>query len=240
MTVEHDNLSPLYDQVKQLLLRDIREGRYRRGTYLPSEPDLCEHYDVSRITLRRAVDELCSQGHLKRMRGKGTLVTEPKLKQTLVSLSGFTDSLTGSGHQIRYAVLDSTLQGTSSAVKEHLNGTEDDPIVAIRRLLLVDGRPLTLEELYFLGSRYGRMTEPVSRGGSFNAALKTLYGEEPRAAERVVNVDFPSAEEREFLACTASQPVYRIEKLVLGKGRTPISFSVLITPCDRVTYSISS
>ena len=70
--------------------------------------------------------------------------------------------------------------------------------------------------------------------------LKSLYGEEPKAAERAINVDFPSAKECELLACTASQPVYRIEKLVLGKGRRPISFSVLITPCDRVTYSISS
>jgi GntR family transcriptional regulator, frlABCD operon transcriptional regulator len=240
MAVEYDNLTPLYDQVRRLLLRDIKEGRFQRGSYLPSEPDLCERYGVSRITLRRAVHDLSAEGYLKRMHGRGTLVTEPKVEQTLVSLSGFTESLTSSGHKVRYAVLDNAIQASSNDVQERLKAAGDDRLVGIRRLLLVDDRPMTLEELYFLGSRYGRVAEPVSKGGSFNEALKALYGEEPKAAERAINVDFPSAAECELLACTASQPVYRIEKLVLSKRRTPISFSVLTTPCDRVTYSISS
>jgi GntR family transcriptional regulator, frlABCD operon transcriptional regulator len=240
MKVEYDNLSPLYDQVKHLLLRDIKEGRFQRGSYLPSEPDLCERYSVSRITLRRAVHELCAEGYLKRMHGRGTLVTEPKVKQTLVSLSGFTESLTSSGHEVRYAVLDGAVHTSSNAVKERLGAAGTDQLVGIRRLLLVDGRPLTLEELYFLETRYGQVAEPVSKGASFNKALKSLYGEEPKAAERAINVDFPSTVECELLACTSSRPVYRIEKLVLGKGRKPISFSILVTPCDRVTYSISS
>jgi GntR family transcriptional regulator, frlABCD operon transcriptional regulator len=240
MKVEYDNLSPLYDQVRLQLLRDIKDGQFLRGSYLPSEPDLCKRYGVSRITVRRAVQELCADGYLKRMHGRGTLVTEPKVEQTLVSLSGFTEALTSSGHKVRYDVLDDTIQAPSTDVKERLKATGNDQLIGIRRLLLVDERPLTLEDLYFLRSRYGRVAEPVSKGGSFNKALKSLYGEEPKAAERAINVDFPSATECELLACTGSQPVYRIGKLVLGKGRRPISFSVLITPCDRVTYSISS
>src|SRR3954454_20539521 len=106
MAVEYDSLTPLYDQVRHLLLRDIKEGRFQRGGYLPAEPDLCERYGVSRITLRRAVHDLGAEGYLKRMHGRGTLVTEPKLKQTLVSLSGFTEALTSSGHTVRYAVLE--------------------------------------------------------------------------------------------------------------------------------------
>ena len=80
MTVKYDNLTPLYDQVKRLILGDLKTGHRRSGTYLPSETELCEHYGVSRITLRRAVTELCAEGYLRRVHGKGTLVTEPKLK----------------------------------------------------------------------------------------------------------------------------------------------------------------
>ena len=50
---------------------------------------------------------------------------------------------------------------------------------------------------------------------------------------------FPSPSECELLACPPSQPVYRIEKLVIGREKNPVSFSVLITPSNRVTYSIS-
>jgi DNA-binding GntR family transcriptional regulator len=238
--VEYDNLSPLYDQVKRSLLGDIKAGHYLSATYLPSEPELCEHYGVSRITLRRAVTELCAEGYLKRVHGKGTLVLEPRLKQTLVSLSGFTESLASLGHEVRYAIIESGVRQDLNELKELLKGEAGDAIVAIRRLLIVDSRPLTLEELYFLHDRYGRASGPVTEGGSFYEALKNLYDEQPLAAERTINVDFPSANECEHLACTASQPVYRIEKLVLGKRKHPISFSVLITPTDRVTYSISA
>jgi GntR family frlABCD operon transcriptional regulator len=238
MTVEYDNLTPLYDQVKRLILGDLKTGHYRSGTYLPSEADLCEYYGVSRITLRRAVSELCSEGYLKRVHGKGTLVTEPKLQQALVSLTGFTESLANLGHSVSYRVLVKGDYAPPEGVRSRLQAAPDDHIVGIRRLLMVDDRPLTIEELYFLRSLYEKATAPVAEGGSFYEALKTFYDEKPAAAERTINVDFPSPSECELLACPPSQPVYRIEKLVIGQKKNPISFSVLITPSNRVTYSI--
>jgi GntR family transcriptional regulator, frlABCD operon transcriptional regulator len=240
MTVEYDNLTPLYDQVKRLILGDLKTGHCRSGTYLPSETELCEHYGVSRITLRRAVTELCAEGYLRRVHGKGTLVTEPKLKQTLVSLTGFTESLASLGHSVSYRVLEKGSHAPPEGVMERLQATADDDVVGIRRLLLVDGRPLTIEELYFLRSRYEKAIDPVVKGGSFNEALKTFYGEQPTAAERTINVDAPSPNECELLACPPSQPVYRIEKLVIGRRKSPISLSILVTPSNRVTYSISA
>ena len=239
MKVEYENVTPLYDQVRRLLLSDIKAGRHRGSAYLPPEADLCAHYNVSRPTVRRAVSELCSEGYLKRVRGKGTLITEPRLKQTLVSLTGFTESLASLGHEVRYSILESTVLSGPSDLNNRLQGKEDDHVVGVRRLLIVDDRPLTIEYLYFLQSRHGLALEPVANGGSFYEALRTLYREQPAGAERTINVDFPSAPECELLACTASQPVYRIEKLVLGKNQYPISFSVLVTPSDRVTYSIT-
>jgi len=239
MTVEYENVTPLYDQVRRLLLSDIKAGRHRGSAYLPSEADLCAHYNVSRPTVRRAVSELCSEGYLKRVRGKGTLITEPRLKQTLVSLTGFTESLASLGHKVRYSIVESTVLTGPSELNNRLQGKEDDHVVGVRRLLIVDDRPLTIEYLYFLQSRHGLALEPVANGGSFYEALRTLYREQPAGAERTINVDFPSAPECKLLACTASQPVYRIEKLVLGKNQYPISFSVIVTPSDRVTYSIT-
>jgi GntR family transcriptional regulator, frlABCD operon transcriptional regulator len=239
MTVEYDNLTPLYDQVKRLILGDLKTGRYRSGTYLPSETDLCEHYQVSRITLRRSVSELCSEGYLKRVHGKGTLVTTPKLQQTLISLTGFTESLASRGHSVSYRVLEKGDYAPPEGVRNRLRAASDDQVVGIRRLLMVDDRPLTIEELYFLRSRYEKAIAPVIKAGSFYEALKTFYDEQPSAAERTINVDFPSPGECELLACPPSQPVYRIEKLVIGRKENPVSFSVLVTPSNRVTYFIS-
>lgn len=236
MTMTYDNLAPLYEQIKRLLLQDLKSGLYTGGSYLPSETELCQKYAVSRITIRRAVSELCADGYLKKVHGRGTLVTAPKLQQTLVSLSGFTETMQNLGRSVRYQVLDSGRHPPGDDILARLEGTGTDRVTAIRRLLIVDDHPLTLEHLFYLEDRYGGVTAAVTAGGSFNDALKAIYGETPAAAERVINVDFPSAAECTLLDCPASRPVYRIEKRVIGPAQRPISVSLLTTPTDRVTY----
>jgi DNA-binding GntR family transcriptional regulator len=240
MTIEYDKLTPLYDQVRRFILADLDSGRHRPGSYLPPEPELCAQYAVSRITLRRAVADLCAEGRLRKVHGKGTLVLAPKVRQALVSLSGFTESLTGRGHAVRYEVLDSGLQPGDDDVARRLQAQAGDRVVWIRRLLIVDEVPLTLEDLYVLERRFGAVAEPVLEGGSFDEALRSRYRRQPAAAERVINVGPPAMREHELLRCAASQPVYRMDKLVLGRRRDPIAFSRMVTPCDRVTFLATS
>lgn len=240
MTIEYDNLTPLYDQVRRFILADLDSGRYPSGSYLPPEPDLCAQYAVSRITLRRAVTDLCAEGRLRKVHGKGTLVLVPKVRQALVSLSGFTEALTGLGHAVRYKVLDGDLQPGNDDIGRRLHGQAEDRVVRISRLLIVDEVPLTLEDLYFLEQRFGRVVESVLEGGSFDEAMRLYYRQQPGAAERVINVGAPAAREHELLQCAASQPVYRMEKLVLGRHRDPIALSQMVTPCDRVTFLVAS
>lgn len=68
--------SPLYQQVMEDIVHDIASGLYRAGEKIPSEADLGDIYDVSRITVRRAVEELVKQGKLTKRQGKGTFVNE--------------------------------------------------------------------------------------------------------------------------------------------------------------------
>ena len=238
MTQGYDNTAPLYDQVRQRILADLGGGSYPPGDYLPAEPELCRLYGVSRITLRRAVSELCGEGVLKKVHGRGTLVTAPKLRQALVSLSGFADSLSGSGHAVGHHVVEARISAECSEGRLHLQAAPGDDIVWIRRLLLKDASPLTLEDLFFRKERYPLALAPVADGASFYEALRHLYGESPQSARRTINVDFPSAEEAALLNSSSMQPVFRIDKTVFGHQREPIAFSRLVTPADRVTYTL--
>ncbi len=71
---------PLYYQLKEILLEEIKQAA--PGTSLPTELELCEQFDISRPTVRQAINELVVEGYLTRMKGKSTLLLNPKFSKT--------------------------------------------------------------------------------------------------------------------------------------------------------------
>ena len=93
----NDN-SPLYMQVARKLIQDLREGRYQVDQALPSERLLSEQLDVSRVTARKAIDQLVEQGLVVRRRGSGNYVA-PRIEQPLSNLSSFSEQLQQRGYK---------------------------------------------------------------------------------------------------------------------------------------------
>lgn len=233
----HDHLTPLYEQVRRAILADIESGVLAEGSFLPAEPELCAAHGVSRITLRRAISELCAEGRLVRQQGRGTLVSPRKMRQALVTLSGFTETMSGLGRTSSHRVLSCHLNADPAEIGHRLSGPS---LVRFERVLELDTLPMTLETLWFDAARFPNVTPSVSAGGSFFSALREQEGVHPTGAERQFDVGFATREERDILAVTSSQPVYRIEKTVFGQNDAPISFSRLVTPCHLVTFTMRS
>ena len=231
------NLLPLYEQVRRSILSGIDAGQYAEGSFLPTEPELMAQYGVSRITLRRAIGELCADGRLQRQQGRGTIVMPGKVRQTLVSLSGFSETMDGLGRTAGHRILSRDDNPDAPAIRARLGA---GALIRFDRLLEDDGRPMTLETLWFDPQRFPDVIAPVARGGSFFAALRDKAGIEPAHAERQIDVGFASASERDILAITAAQPVYRIEKIVTDAEGRPLALSQLVTPSHLVTYTIKT
>ena len=90
--VDLNDNSPLYMQVARKLIQDVREGRYRVDQALPSERLLSDQLDISRVTARKAIDQLVDQGLVVRRRGSGNYVA-PRIEQPLSNLSSFSEQL---------------------------------------------------------------------------------------------------------------------------------------------------
>src|SRR5579875_522286 len=91
MSLNNSSATPLYMQLKKYIEEDIRNGKYKMEEQLPTEPELCDMYNVSRVTVRRAITELVKEGVLQRLWGKGTYVTGAKIPNELISVSGFSE-----------------------------------------------------------------------------------------------------------------------------------------------------
>ncbi len=228
---------PLYERVRRTILADIESGRFAPGSFLPGEPELMAQFQVSRITLRRAISELCAEGRLQRQQGRGTLVLARKVQQTLVSLSGFSETLEGLGRRPGHRILARDDTVVAPAIAARLNAAS---LIRFDRLLEDDGRPMTLEALWFDALRFAPVIDRVSTGASFFAALRELSGIVPAHAERQIDVGFATAAERAVLGISAAQPVYRIEKIVLDGAGRPLALSHLVTPGNLVTYTLKT
>jgi len=88
---------PLYIQLKDLIQEKIESGVYAEGTAIPSERELCNMYEVSRITVRQAIERAVSEGLLVRRPGKGTYVSARKIHQPLERITSFGTTMTGTG-----------------------------------------------------------------------------------------------------------------------------------------------
>jgi GntR family transcriptional regulator len=95
--LDHNDNSPLYMQVARKLIKDVRDGLYQVDQALPSERVLSERLDVSRVTARKAIDQLVEQGLVVRKRGSGNYIA-PRIEQPLSNLSSFSEQLEQRGY----------------------------------------------------------------------------------------------------------------------------------------------
>ncbi len=141
MTTRADRTSrlPLYEQVKDDLLARMRGAEISVGSQLPSEAELCAEYEVSRIVVRQALNDLTKLGYVVRRQGKGTFVTEPKVHARFLNRpSSFFGDLASLGYRVTTRILECVEHPAGNAASA-LDLRPADPVVSLRRLRSVDG-----------------------------------------------------------------------------------------------------
>jgi GntR family transcriptional regulator len=144
--------SPLYSRVETALASEIADGDLEVGDQLPTEDSLISRFGVSRITVRRAIQNLVSRGLVEIHRGKGTFVAAPKITQNLAELSGFVEDMHALGRKPTARVIGKEVVTADATVASRLALTRGERVVRIRRvrlamLLECPGQLVAREEL---------------------------------------------------------------------------------------------
>lgn len=141
---DESNASPLYRQLARNLADAVREGRYHADEALPSERLLSESLGVSRVTARKAIDELVNDGLVVRRRGSGNYISL-RMEQPLTRLSGFSEELRHRGRSPGSRWLLRALRAASAEEREHLALPAGSRVARLRRLRLGDGDVMAYE-----------------------------------------------------------------------------------------------
>ena len=140
---------PLYFQLKELIVEEIKSGQYPVDSLIPTEKELSEQFGISRTTVRQAVTELVQEGWLYRIKSKGTFIARQKLKQDFLQrLETFRDQMKRLGLEPSTEVLDCRVTKASHEVAENLQIEEGEQVIYLFRRRFGDKEPVVTVETY--------------------------------------------------------------------------------------------
>jgi len=220
-----ESLTPLYQQLMEDIKSAIEEGRYQPGEKIPSEPELSELYSVSRITVRRAVDELCAQGYLVKKQGKGTFVGHAKLQRKLMgddSMS-FSDvcAMNGQEHSVRL-INCQWVPARQDEIK-FLNLEPEAKLLYIQRVHMADGIPIQIENNFFPPDPFEFLQREDLEHCSLFHLLKEKHGVDPcNTSDTTVEIVRASLEIAQLLDVPVGEPLFYMNAYFIDKDRRPL------------------
>jgi GntR family transcriptional regulator len=218
--------SPLYQQIKVLMLQSLQTGEWKPSAAIPSEIDLAARFRVSQGTVRKAIDELAAENLLVRRQGKGTFVAthaEHHVQYRFLRL--FPDSGdTNSEGPAQRQIIDCKRTRASADVARSLAIRQGDAVLQVRRVLSFSGIPTILEDLWLPATPFKGLTAERLRDydGPMYALFETEFGVRMVRAEEKIRAILPDAEQCALLKSTPQTPLLSVERIAFTYNDTPM------------------
>jgi GntR family transcriptional regulator len=228
--------APLYARVEAVLASEIAAGALKVDDQLPTEDSLIARFEVSRITVRRAIQNLVSRGLVEIRRGKGTFVAAPKITQELTELSGFVEDMHALGRKPTARVIGKEIVTADKTVAGHLALTKGERVVRIHRVRLANGVPISFDETYLpleIGKKIitnNLKIEPIF------SLLERKYDVPLIEAEYKLEAVAAGAEVAAALRVKQGSPIFRIERTSYSTNNRPVDYEKLYYRGDLVRF----
>ncbi len=176
--IDRQEKLPLYEQIERNLRSLIINGRLHSGESVPSEWELASFYGVSRLTVRRALDDLVRQNWLSRRQGVGTFVSQPSVADISPSKLSFTQEMIAIGRRPSNRLLSGQVIPATTSVAQRLALSRNAPVIEIVRLRLADEIPILLETTYLSSETFPGLEEDpqVESGSLYDCLLNRFRG----------------------------------------------------------------
>lgn len=230
----------LYYQISQEVRRSIEGGELEPGTPLPSERELCEIYGVSRPTVRQATQELLNEGLLERRRGVGTYVAQPRIRQQLGNVLGFSERMGRAGRRPETRLLEKVVRPAADFgedVVQALRVPEGARVLRLARLRLADGEPVLLETAHLPLESFPGLEEVDLEKGSLYRTLRGRYGVELGDLRQTL-VPVLLGSDAAVLETDPERPGVRTALTTYDTSGRPVEYTLSLVRGDRCEYHV--
>lgn len=225
MSQESPTYSPLYRQIKALVLQGLEAGEWRPGEVIPSEAELAQRFSVSQGTVRKAIDEMAAENLLVRKQGKGTFVAthdDPHSTFRFLRLS----PVDGEEVVPRSVPLECWRAKAGLEAARTLNIEPGAPIIIVRRLLTYARKPVVVDEIYLSGDLFRGLSLEVLQEykGSLYSLFEARFGVRMIRAEERIRAVAADRGTADALQVAEGAPLLSVERVAYTYGDRPVEW----------------
>lgn len=203
---------PIYHQLEEYIKHQIETGILKEEAVIPSEREYAERFQISRMTVRQAINNLVSEGYLKRQKGRGTFVNKKKVEQELQGMTSFTEDMLSRGMNPSSTLLSFQIIPADKNTAIDLKIEENDSVYKIKRIRLADGAPMALETAYIPVEIVPGLTEENSNLSLYQYIEEQLSLSISEATQEI-EASVADSHDAENLEINNGDPILLIERI---------------------------
>ena len=225
MSHESPTYSPLYRQIKALILQALESGEWRPGQAIPSEQELAARFSVSQGTVRKAIDEMAADNLLVRKQGKGTYVASHNDPRALFRFLRLVP-VDGELSSPQSIPLDCWRAKAGQEASRMLAIEPGAPIIIVRRLLKFASKPVVIDEIYLPGEVFQGLTAETLQGwnGSLYSLFESRFGVRMIRAQERIRAVAADRGASEALKLPEGTPLLSVERVTYTYGDKPVEW----------------
>ncbi len=227
--IDKENGIPYYRQLMQIIEHQVASGGLREGQQLPSILEFGSTYRINRHTVRQAVDELCRQGLLFKVRGRGTFVANHPLnllEYKLTARNRFHQTIAQAGKMPGSKILQAMELIAPEEVATALNLAPGEKVYLLEILRLVNDQPFLLSTNYLPAKHLPGFMNHLCHFSSLFAIYEQHYGISPQRVKATFRATFPRQPEAVTLKIPANMPVLKVESLLKSQDDILIQYTI--------------
>lgn len=232
--------TPLYGQVKQILIQKIEDGTYPVNSFIPTEKELQEMFQVSRITIRQAIAQLENDGYVQKERAKGTRVLASKIVENMNFISSFHHEMEERGLSCSLDFVNISKMISNKEVSQHLQIKKGSEVIQLYRVYSVEKEPLTVMIDYLpMALDLNLDVDFFSGGGSLYEYLRKEKSIYITRVTDTISIAYASKKISEFLKVKEKSPLLKRTRVSLDQNKRIIEYVVTYYRPEKYMYSVS-
>jgi len=231
---------PIYHQLLEYIKIKITSGEYPADELIPSEREFSEKFQISRMTVRQALNNLVQDGFVYRQKGKGTFVSRQKVEKKISRLNSYTEEMIERGLKPSSKLIEFEITNSDPTLASILKINECDSIYRIKRVRLADSKPMSIESIFVPCDIAPNLSKSILEKSFYDYVISNIP-DPIQYADQSIQARLATENEAKLLEIPINSPVLSIDRTTYLRSGKVLEHELTVYRADRykLVHSLS-